>query len=407
MAESKRLDVNGVSFEYRTKELGQHWAAHATHGAGPWGARNSADPDGHETDEGDAGGRMAARVDPLQARTAGDPVRGGHSRSNAPAQAARVTPWRAGPPSGAREDKALASVIEGDIIPRLVLAHRGAHHAARTGADWRRPRGQARMEGRMPPAADAVGDAVGNARDAGIRAHHGGPRAEAPPTATDIEAPDIEAFTQFILNDDMGHALAVAESWRARGASFENICAGLLQPAACVLDAYCAGDACDFADLTLGLGRLQWVLHDLDRMSEADDRLYGLDRRILLATAPGEGHTFGVSMLSAVFHRAGWDVTDALVVDAAEDLIEFVRDTSYPLVGLWVGARGCRAGLGDTIDALRRGSINPNLRVLVAGPHIHGETLGDGGLGADALAETAPAAVTWAERLLESAREDN
>lgn len=240
-----------------------------------------------------------------------------------------------------------------------------------------------------------------DARDANIRSHRDR-HADGSSTAA-----DIEAFAQFILNDDMGRALAVAESWRARGASFEDICARLLQPAASVLEAYCAGDACDFADLTLGLGRLQWVLHDLDRMCGADDRLYGLDRRILLATAPGERHTFGVSMLSAVFHRAGWDVTDALVVDSAEDLIEFVRDNSYSLVGLWVGARGCLAGLKDAVDALRRGSINPNLRVLVAGPRFVGGAPTGGNPGADALAETAPAAVTWAERLLESAREHN
>jgi methylmalonyl-CoA mutase cobalamin-binding subunit len=237
------------------------------------------------------------------------------------------------------------------------------------------------------------------ARDANIRSHRDR-HADGSSTAA-----DIEAFAQFILNDDMGHALAVAESWRARGASFENICADLLQPAACVLEAYCAGDACDFADLTLGLGRLQWVLHDLDRMCGSDDRLYGLDRRILLAAAPGEGHTFGVSMLSAVFHRTGWDVADALVVDSADDLIRFVGDTSYPLVGLWVGARGCLAGLRDTIDALRRTSINPNLRVLVAGPRFRGNTLDDGGLGADALAATAPAAVLRAERLLDASLE--
>ncbi|WP_176793403.1 cobalamin B12-binding domain-containing protein [Rhodospira trueperi] len=255
------------------------------------------------------------------------------------------------------------------------------------------PHGPLRGDRRIPAAIGAW--------DAGIRAH-GCQHADDSPTAN-----DIEAFAQFILNDDMGLALAVAESWLARGASFEDICADLLQPAACVLEAYCAGDACDFADLTLGLGRLQWVLHDLDRMCGADDRLYGLDRRILLVAAPGEGHTFGVSMLSAVFHRAGWDVTDALVVDSADELIGFVGDTSYPVVGLWVGARGCLAGLRNTIDALRRTSINPNLRVLVAGPRFRGDTLDEGGHGADALAATAPAAVLRAERLLDASLEHN
>jgi len=254
----------------------------------------------------------------------------------------------------------LASVIEEDVIPRLVMAHRRTIAA---------PNGR------------------------------GGPRLVEPGPTTS----DVETFGQFILNNDMERALSIVDTWCANGASLEDVCAGLLQPSASLLESYCAGDAIDFADLTLGLGRLQWVLHDLERICGDDAPLCGLDRRILLAAVPAERHTFGVSMLSAVFHRAGWDVTDALLIESFESLVGMVRAESYPMVGLWVGG-GCRmSGLADGIDAVRRSSINPDVKVLMAGPVFGGNPSGVATKGADAVADTAPAAVHQAERLLDRA----
>jgi methanogenic corrinoid protein MtbC1 len=195
----------------------------------------------------------------------------------------------------------------------------------------------------------------------------------------------------------------VVERQRGQGASLEDLCADLLGPTARLLEEYWKGDACGLTDLTLGMGNLQRVLHDLERIYGEDVELRGLDRRILLAAVPGERHPFGISMLSAVFHRAGWDVADAIVAESFEAVVRLVGEEAVPVVGLWLGTTARPGALAEGLDAVRRAAAHRPVRILLAGPACTGAATADlARVGADALAETAPAAVEQAERLLDA-----
>lgn len=278
----------------------------------------------------------------------------------------------------AREEKALAGVIEGDVIPRLVMAHRPLAGDGRSA--WAVPvrHGNSRMNGAEPD--------VGLSRAVPV---------------------DLDSFTGLVLRNDMTRALAMLERQHAFGVTLEDVCETVLGPAARSLEALAQSDVCDFTDVTLGLSRLQWLLHELERSYPEETPIRGEGHRILLAAVPGERHPFGVAMLSTVFHRAGWDVTDALVVESFEDLIGMVREEAFPLVGLWVSTACRLAGVADGLDALRRTSANPRLGVVLAGPPCADPTWARASLGADALAETAPMAVEHADRLLTVVTEHN
>ncbi|MBB4284371.1 methanogenic corrinoid protein MtbC1 [Roseospira goensis] len=290
----------------------------------------------------------------------------------------------------------MASVIEGDVIPRLVLAHRRAAVAAGGVVAAGRPHGQRDPRCDLDGRSGALG---GNAGGPG-----GGPVNRPGDGMTAFEAArpdaDVETFAHLILSNDMDRAVALLDDRRARGATFEGLCASVLGPTARLLEAYWSGDACDFTDLTVGLGRLQRLLHDLDHEVAPERALCDLNHRVLVSAVPGEQHTFGVSMLSALFQRAGWHVTDALVVESFEDLVAQVRDDPFPLIGLWVGGPCRLPGVATGIDALRRASAHPEARILVAGPPCAAPASDGAALGADALAETAPEAVARAECLL-------
>jgi len=215
----------------------------------------------------------------------------------------------------------------------------------------------------------------------------------------------LDAFTHCILRGETERAYSVVRDLEARGVSFESLCEGLLEPAAVLLEAYWANDAYDFSDLTVALGRLQWILHELERDFGQDEEMHGVGHRALLAAVPSEKHPFGISLVSAVFHRAGWDVSDALIAESRSALIAAVSEDAFPVVGLWV-SRTCQfSGLAVLVDELRRASLNPCLRILLIGPPCGGDPESLAHLGADALAETALAALERAEELLVDAQE--
>ncbi|MEE4288517.1 MAG: BLUF domain-containing protein [Erythrobacter sp.] len=93
----------------------------------------------------------------------------------------------------------------------------------------------------------------------------------------------------------------------ARGHDGDAIVRDLLEPAARALgDAWLADECCEF-DLTLGLGMLQMAGHAV-RYGRDPQIIRDSRYTILLASAPGEPHMFGASLLADQFTDAGWAV---------------------------------------------------------------------------------------------------
>ena len=89
--------------------------------------------------------------------------------------------------------------------------------------------------------------------------------------------------------------------------------------------------------------------------------------RVLLLPAPGEQHTFGLSMVAEFFRRAGWEVAGgALETDA--DPVSIIQDSWFDIVGISVGVEAQVNSLTTGIAALRRASLNQQIGVMVGGP---------------------------------------
>jgi methanogenic corrinoid protein MtbC1 len=125
-------------------------------------------------------------------------------------------------------------------------------------------------------------------------------------------------------------------------------------------------------------------------------------RRILLAPAPGEQHTFGVSMVTEFFLRAGWDVVSTTGLHA-ENLIEYVRSEWFDVLGFSLGSAHHVDALQAGVSDARRESRNASLVVMVGGPLIglHPEYVAR--VGANGTAPDAQSAPGEAEKLLAAA----
>lgn len=229
---------------------------------------------------------------------------------------------------------ALARIVEGEILPRLMLAHRRA------------PRGAAAGRGPTPA--------------------------------------EIAAFSAMLLAPGPVDIDAQVAALRDGGLPLPRLLLDLLAPAARHLGALWEEDACDFLAVTEGLGRLQAIGRRVCAQLE-DDSVAPAGRSILLLPCPGETHLFGLSIVASFFREAGWDVTIACPGPDG-DAVAPVREGWFDVVGLSLSCEVFLPALAAVVPALRGASRNPDLRVIVGGPLFARGGADAHGVGADACA---------------------
>ena len=249
----------------------------------------------------------------------------------------------------------LEQTIEEQIIPRLMLMHREADSGS----------------GVRP----AVGDGA-------------------------VASPEhVAELARLVIAPSVEPALAFIEGQRERGMPLDRIYVELLVPTARLLGEMWNADYCSFTDVTIGLWRLQQLVHKLSPafLNESEPRQDG--RRLLLVPEPGEQHTFGLIMVAEFFRRAGWDVWDQPLNSRAE-LLDVVRREHFSIVGLSVGSIERLGALAETIRLLRRQSRNAQLRVMVGGAPFIEEPSRVFEVGADSTAMDGEQAIAIAEDLV-------
>ena len=246
----------------------------------------------------------------------------------------------------------LVRAVEGEIVPRLLLARRSAT---------------------PQPTADT-----------GSEIQDG----EADQLARLLLAKEIEALAEFV------------DAIRHRGVGERDLYLRLLAPAARRLGDMWDRDLCDFMQVAMGLGRLHQLLQRISLMTPGPESLdsRGHGRRALLATVPGETHCFGVMMVSQFFRQNGWDVFNEFPASEAE-LCACVRAESFAIIGLSAGSDTRLEALVAAVRAVRRSSRNAAAGIIVGGPLLHGRPELVARVGADATAEDGEQAALLAERV--------
>lgn len=254
-------------------------------------------------------------------------------------------------PDGSGMRRQLASVVEAEILPRLMLAHRD-RLPARSPAPGRRPTPE-----------------------------------------------EIERLCELLLaRTDADLALHLLQVFD-EGLTLEGVLVDLLAPVARHLGRLWEEDVCDFVEVTVALGRLQAATRDLCARFE-NDAVDPSGRSILLLPCPGETHLFCLSLVATIFRESGWDVTTT-GANAALDPAELIHSEWFDVVGLTLSCDVFLPALADMIRVLRAASCNPRLKVLVGGPYFTRNPNHVRLVGADGTAEDGRVAPLIAESLLE------
>jgi MerR family transcriptional regulator, light-induced transcriptional regulator len=247
----------------------------------------------------------------------------------------------------------LASLIEGEIIPRLLMAHRAAEDEA-----------QAQSLVHLS-----------------------------------VDPDEADAFANLALECDAHQLVGYVDRHLERGMQVETILVELISPAARALGTQWDNDSIDFIAVTMGLWRLQEVVYELAARSPGAVRNMGGDRRALFCVTPGDTHSLGTTIVDECFRRSGWS-TLCLPSTSESELVSLVRERWFEIIGLTISCDQHIETLTRLISVLRAASRNPQAGIMVGGPLfvqfpdlVHK-------VGADATAKDAHIAVERAEQLI-------
>jgi methanogenic corrinoid protein MtbC1 len=211
----------------------------------------------------------------------------------------------------------------------------------------------------------------------------------------------IAAFVELIIDDDVEQLRAVADRVILHTGGRDALLKELLTPAARLLGRMWEEDACDFMTVTLGVHRLNQIMKETEAAAAEPAFSRSFDHRILLLPAPGEQHSFGLTMVADSFRAAGWCVRSAPAASRGQ-LLRLVKDEWFDVVGLSVSTERSLKGLPACIRALRAASCNPRRFVMLGGNAINCHPERARFLGADGVAEDAGAAVQLADNYMET-----
>jgi methanogenic corrinoid protein MtbC1 len=237
-----------------------------------------------------------------------------------------------------------------------------------------------------------------------VEAHRAMPRAEG--VAVQAHAlpgtEGVKHFVDLVMAPDEQPMYAYIAALLADGLSIESIYLDVLAGAAHLLGDMWVDDRVDFTEVTVAVGRLQHIMRELSPAFGAEVEHPSGGRRVLLAPAPGEQHTFGVSMVSEFFLRAGWEVTFA-EGNSRTNVVEMVEHDWFDVVGFSAGSTLRLDRLKEGIAGIRARSRNHDIGVMVGGPIFvlnpaYVEEVGADGTALDGLQAPACAEAMVADR---------
>jgi MerR family transcriptional regulator, light-induced transcriptional regulator len=265
-----------------------------------------------------------------------------------------ASPWATDPKSdildtgkSTTSGRSLGSVIEADVIPRLLMAHQ--------------------------PANQKVLETTTAAQDWALASNIDG----------DISA-NVEKLASLAVNGTLSAARAHADRLLAEGMSIEDLLSDVLAPTANYLGWQWEVDRRSFVEVTFGLSRLQQMLRIYGPALEISDLPYGSERSMLLMSMPGAQHTFGLSVVEEYFRSAGWDVRMETPQSNGE-VISLVGSTWVDVIGISVATEASLVLLQSLSPMIRAASANRNIRLVVGGAAVASHVARDFALAADAV----------------------
>lgn len=249
----------------------------------------------------------------------------------------------------------LSQTIEGDIIPRLMLAFDSPQVAATAGSL----------------------------------------------TPERITA-NVAEFARMLIDHDASVATTYVSALRAEGIPLASLYLDLLAPTARHLGEMWEDDTASFTEVTIGVCRMHQVLLEFSRCFDAKTDKSEPGRNALIAPAPGEQHTFGLFMVMEFLRRAGWNCWSGAPM-TNRDFLRLTQEQDFDVIGVSVSSDQSVDQAAAVIAEIRRKPRNGDAVIVAGGRAILEDPGLASSIGADAIAADGREAVAQINRLCREA----
>lgn len=207
----------------------------------------------------------------------------------------------------------------------------------------------------------------------------------------------VDEFVKLVISQDARIATDYMAALRSQGFRLSDLYLDLLAPAAQRLGEMWEEDECSFTDVTIGVCRMHEVMLDFSRCFDDLSREMESTRNALIVSCVGEQHTFGLFIVVEFLRRAGWSCWTG-TPSSIRDFRRMLRGRRFDVVGISVSADRHLDELTEQVAEVRR-AAGGDTGVIVGGrPFVENPQLVES-IGADGTANDGQEAVASFNKL--------
>ncbi len=182
-----------------------------------------------------------------------------------------------------------------------------------------------------------------------------------------LDEEEVDQLTNLLLDTEEGSFELAITVLKTHGAPIDYIVLDLIPAIARKLGKQWEDDSLSFADVSIGVNRLERVIHKLDYLFQANQLARQQNKAIFITGFPGSQHSLGTLIFANFLIYSGWQVHRPNQVNI-DSIVYGVSSKDLQAVAISVSTSEQLEELPSLIDLLRQKSKNPNIVVLIGGP---------------------------------------
>ncbi|QWE18032.1 cobalamin B12-binding domain-containing protein [Polynucleobacter corsicus] len=178
---------------------------------------------------------------------------------------------------------------------------------------------------------------------------------------------EIDRITQLLLSTEDGAFELAITVLKTHGVSINYIVLDLIPTIARRLGKQWEDDTLSFAEVSIGVNKLERVIHKLDYLFQVTQLEKRGNHSILITNFPESQHSLGTLILSNYFIHSGWRVYRP-ENNSLKSIAKELESISHNALAISISCDEQLELLPNIISTLRGKSKNPKIKVLIGGP---------------------------------------
>ena len=182
-----------------------------------------------------------------------------------------------------------------------------------------------------------------------------------------LDEEEINRIADLLLNAEEDAFEYAIKTHKAHGVPIDYIVLDLIPEIARKLGKHWEEDSLSFADVSIGVNKLERVIYKLDYLFQANQLERQQNKSIFVSGCPGSQHSLGTLIFANFLTFSGWQVhrPNKANIDC---MVEGVESKNHQALAISVATNEQLEQLPNLISLLRQKSKNPKIIVLIGGP---------------------------------------